>query len=62
MKNKLLDGDIFEEIKKMRQSKPVIATSMDGENENIPEHYKNVQLLQKDQNDIVTYPVDYINH
>ena len=47
-RNKLLDaclngnGDIFEEIKKIRQSKPVIATSMDGEKEDIPEHFRKI--------------------
>ena len=45
-KTKLLDaclngnGDIFYEIKKMRQSKPVVASSIDGKNENIEEHFK----------------------
>ena len=45
-KTKLLDaclngnGDIFHEIKKMRQSKPVVASSIDGKNENIEEHFK----------------------
>ena len=48
IKNKLLDacingnGDIFKEIKKLRKSKPNVATSMDGEKEDIPGHFKNI--------------------
>ena len=47
-KNKLLDacingsGDIFSEIKKLRKSKPVAATSMDGVKEDIPGHFKDI--------------------
>ena len=47
-RNKLLDacingnGNIFAEIKKMRKSKPVVATSMDNENEDIPNHFKEI--------------------
>ena len=47
-KNKLLDacingnGDIFVEIKKMRKSKPKVATSMDGVNKDIPGHFKSI--------------------
>ena len=48
IKNKLLDacingnGDIFKEIKKLRRSKPTVATSMDGEKNDIPGHFKNI--------------------
>ena len=47
-KNKLLDacingnGDIFLEIKKLRKSKPVVATSMDGVTDNIPDHFRGI--------------------
>ena len=47
-KNKLLDaclngnGDIFTEIKKMRQHKPAAATSMDGVQDDIPNHFKGI--------------------
>ena len=47
-KNKLLDacingnGDLFLEIKKLRRSKPVAATSMDGVTDDIPGHFKNI--------------------
>ena len=47
-RNKLLDAcingssDIFEEIKKMRRSKPVVATSMDGKKDDIPGHFKTI--------------------
>ena len=47
-KNKLLDacingnGDIFKEIKKLRRAKPVTATSMDGNVDDIPGHFKNI--------------------
>jgi hypothetical protein len=47
-KNKLLDaclngnGDVFKEIKKIRQHKPTVATSMDKVNENIPNHFKEI--------------------
>ena len=48
IKNKLLDacingnGDIFNEIKKLRKSKPIIAASMDGVKEDIPGHFRNI--------------------
>ena len=48
IKNKLLDacingnGDIFIEIKKLRKSKPIIATSMDGVRDDIPGHFMNI--------------------
>ena len=47
-KNKLLDacingnGDIFSEIKKLRKSKPVVATSMDGVKSDIPGHFRGI--------------------
>ena len=47
-RNKLLDacingnGNIFTEIKKFRQSKPVVATCMDGVSKDIPGHFKNI--------------------
>ena len=47
-RNKLLDaclngnGNIFAEIKKMRMSEPVVASTMDGKKEKIEEHFKNV--------------------
>ena len=47
-KNKLLDacingnGNIFTEIKKLRKSKPVVATCMDGVSKDIPGHFKNI--------------------
>ena len=45
-KNRLLDacingnGNIFEEVKKMRRSAPVVANSIDGHTEKIEEHFK----------------------
>ena len=48
IKSKLLDacingnGDIFAEIKKLRRAKPTVATSMDGEKDDIPGHFKNI--------------------
>ena len=48
IKSKLLDacingnGDIFAEIKKLRKSKPMIATNMDGEKDDIPGHFQNI--------------------
>ena len=48
VKNKLLDacingnGDIFAEIRKLRKSKPPVATNMDGEKHDIPAHFKNI--------------------
>ena len=47
-RNKLLDaclngnGDVFKEIKMLRKSKPVVATSMDGHNEGIENHFKDI--------------------
>ena len=47
-RNKLLDaclngnGDVFSEIKKMRKSSPVVASSMDGVKENVEEHFKDI--------------------
>ena len=47
-KNKLLDaclngnGDIFKEIKRLRASKPTVATSMDGVKNNIADHFKDI--------------------
>ena len=46
-KSKLLDacvsgnGDLFQELKSIRQSKTVIATSMDGVTDNVEDHFKN---------------------
>ena len=47
-KNKLLGaclnggGDIFKEIKAMRKTRQVVATTMDGVGENLPEHFKTI--------------------
>ena len=47
-KNKLLyacvngNGEIFTEIKKMRNFKPAVASSMDGKKENIANHFKEI--------------------
>ena len=47
-RNKLLDacingnGDVFQEIKKMRKSAPVVASSMDGKKEGLEEHFKEI--------------------
>ena len=47
-KNKLLDacingnGDLFREIKQIRNTRQVVATSMDGVNVNIPEHFRSI--------------------
>ena len=50
-KNKLLEaclnqgeggGDIFKEIKALRHSKQVVATSIDGKNEDIPGHFQTI--------------------
>ena len=47
-RNKLLDaclngqGDIFKEIKKLRASKPIVATSMDGVKDDIFRHFKTI--------------------
>ena len=48
VKNKLLDacingnGDLFTEIKKLRKSKPIVATCMDGEKNDIPGHFQSI--------------------
>ena len=48
VKNKLLDacinggGDIFKEIKKLRATKPTVAASMDGVQNNIAGHFKDI--------------------
>ena len=37
------DGaDLFKEIKAMRKTRPVVATTIDGVKENVPEHFKNI--------------------
>ena len=47
-RNKLLDAclnsdkDVFEEIKKLRRTDADVATSMDGETNDIPAHFKNI--------------------
>ena len=48
-KNKLLDaclngnsGDLFREIKAMRNTKQVVATAIDGVTEDIPDHFRNI--------------------
>ena len=50
-KNKLLEAcigpssegvDLFKEIKSMRNSKPVVATTMDGVNIDIPDHFREI--------------------
>jgi exonuclease III len=47
-RNKLLDaclngnGEVFAEIKKLRKSTPVVASSMDGVKENVEEHFKDI--------------------
>ena len=47
-RNKLLDaclngnGDVFKEIKKMRMSQPVVASSMDGNKANLEEHFRGI--------------------
>ena len=35
------DGDLFKELKSLRKSKAVVATSMDGVTDNVEEHFKN---------------------
>ena len=57
-KNKLLEAclgegvDIFVELKKMRNTRSVVATSMDGVQENIEEHFRNkYQKLYNSAND-----------
>ena len=48
VKNKLLDaclnggGDIFKEIKKLRATKPTVAASMDGVQNDVSGHFKNI--------------------
>ena len=34
-------GDLFKQIKKMRNCKPIVATSMDGVKNDIKDHFKN---------------------
>ena len=48
-KNELLDaclngngGDLFREIKSMRNTKQAVATSIDGVTEDIPDHFRNI--------------------
>ena len=36
------NGEIFKEIKKMRNYKPTVAVSMDGEKDNIANHFKDI--------------------
>ena len=36
------NGNIFDELKKLRKSKPIIASSMDGVKEDIPGHFRNI--------------------
>ena len=49
-RNKLLDAclnsdkDVFAEIKKLRRTNDNVATSMDGETEDIPGHFKEIQV------------------
>ena len=35
-------SDIFDEIRRLRRSKPIVATSMDGNKDKIPGHFKNI--------------------
>ena len=61
-KSKLLDaclngdGDLFQEIKAMRRSKPKVADSIDGVSENIPDHfgtiYKDLYNSVKDGDEV----------
>ena len=37
-----VEGDLFQEIKALRKSPPVIATSIDGVSNNIPDHFGNI--------------------
>ena len=47
-KSRLLDaglngeGDLFQEVKKMRKTRPVHADKIDGVSENIPDHFKDI--------------------
>ena len=59
VKNKLLDaclngkGDVFKEIKSLRATKPMVATSMDGNKSNISDHFKDIySTLYNSVNDI----------
>ena len=67
IKSKLLDacinsnGDIFVEIKKLRNSKPTIATSMDGVKEDIPGHFKDIFKDQEDLNGVMVEVESKIN-
>ena len=36
------EGNLFDEIKKMRKSKPVVANCIDGESKEIPEHFAGI--------------------
>ena len=36
------NGDLFTEIKKLRKSKPIVATCMDGEKNDIPGHFQSI--------------------
>ena len=36
------NGDIFKEIMSMRKTEQVVATSIDGETENVPNHFKDI--------------------
>ena len=58
-KNKLLDacingnGDVFAEIKNIRQHSPAVATTMDGVKDDIPNHFKGIyENLYNSVNDI----------
>ena len=48
IKDKLLSaclgerGDLFEQIKNLRKSTPVVATSIDGNSANMPEHFRSI--------------------
>ena len=36
------EGEIFKEIKLLRNTRPVVANTMDGVKEDIPGHFKNI--------------------
>ena len=36
------NGDIFKEIKKMRKTQPIVASTMDGKKNNLEEHFKDI--------------------
>ena len=68
-KNKLLDaclngnGDVFQEVKKIRQHKPPVAASMDGVKEDISGHFKGIyENLYNSVNDMdeMTDLKDYV--